>query len=70
MNDLKFKPAFVSCTQIFGAVVMPNSNHSTLNHEELDALIARVSEARDHGLTLSAEDIQLLLDALTTLANL
>ena len=36
---------------------------------ELDALIGRVEEARDHGLALSAVDLGLLLNALLTLAN-
>ena len=36
---------------------------------ELDALIRRVEEARDHGLALSAADLGLLLNALLTLAN-
>ena len=36
---------------------------------ELDALIRRVEEARDHGLALSAADLGLLLNALLTLAS-
>ena len=36
----------------------------------LDALIQRVSEAKEHELTLSAEDCQLLLDVLVTLATM
>ena len=36
----------------------------------LDALIARVSEAKEHQLALSPEDCQLLLDALVTLSSM
>ena len=42
----------------------------TLDNHALDALVARVTEAKDHGLALSAEDTKLLLDALMTLASL
>jgi transposase len=41
-----------------------------IDGEELDALIARVTEAKDNNLALSPEDCQLLLDALTTLASM
>ena len=37
---------------------------------ELDALIARVQEAIEHNLALSVADLQLLLNALMTLAHL
>ena len=40
-----------------------------LPEHELDALIRRVEEARDHGLALSAADLGLLLNALLTLAS-
>jgi hypothetical protein len=38
--------------------------------QALEALIARVSEAKDNQLALSGEDCQLLLDALVTLASM
>jgi transposase len=41
-----------------------------IDGEALDALIARVSEAKDNQLALSGEDCQLLLDALVTLASM
>ncbi len=41
-----------------------------IDNEALDALIERVTEAKEHELALSPEDCQLLLDALLTLANL
>ena len=41
-----------------------------IDAEALDALIQRVTDAKEHQLTLSAEDCQLLLDALVTLASL
>lgn len=41
-----------------------------LDHEALDNLIERVTEAKEHELALSPDDCQLLLDALMTLANL
>lgn len=40
-----------------------------INDQELDDLIQRVTDAKEHNLTLSPEDCQLLLDALLTLAN-
>ena len=41
-----------------------------LNDQAFEGLVARVTEAKEHGLALSADDTQLLLDALMTLANL
>ena len=41
-----------------------------IDGQALDALIARVSEAKDNQLALSGEDCQLLLDALVTLASM
>ena len=41
-----------------------------LSAEQLDALITRVKEAAEHGLSLSSEDLQLLLSAILTLAEL
>jgi len=38
--------------------------------QELDALIERVAQAKEHELALSPEDCQMLLDALMTLASL
>jgi hypothetical protein len=35
-----------------------------IDGEALEALIARVSEAKEHQLTLTSEDCQLLLDAI------
>ena len=40
-----------------------------IDSEELDALILRVRDAKEHNLALSPEDCQLLLDALLTLAS-
>jgi transposase len=47
-----------------------NKTFTDLDEQGLDALIQRVSEAKEHGLALSPEDTQLLLDALMTLAHL
>lgn len=47
-----------------------STTFTDLDESALDALIARVSEAKEHGLALSPEDTQLLLDALMTLAHL
>lgn len=41
-----------------------------IDGKALDALIARVTEAKEHNLALSPEDCQLLLDALVTLASM
>ena len=41
-----------------------------LDQKELDALIERVTEARDYDLTLSSEDCQLILDIVLTLVSL
>ena len=41
-----------------------------LDEEAFDALVSRLTEAKEHGIALSAEDTQLLLDALITLAHL
>ncbi len=41
-----------------------------LDEQTFDDLVARVTEAKTHGLALSPEDTQLLLDALMTLASL
>jgi len=42
---------------------------AALGEAELDALIERVREARDHDLALDASDLSLLLEALMTLAS-
>lgn len=47
-----------------------STTFTDLDEKALDALITRVSEAKEHGLALSAQDTQLLLDALMTLAHL
>lgn len=47
-----------------------NKTFTGLNEQGLDALIQRVSDAKEHSLALSPEDTQLLLDALMTLAHL
>ena len=41
-----------------------------LTSEQLDALILRVTQAKEHQLALSAEDCELLLNALMTLASM
>ncbi|MCG6202973.1 hypothetical protein, partial [Psychromonas antarctica] len=41
-----------------------------IDGEALEALIARVTEAKDNNLALSPQDCQLLLDALVTLASM
>ncbi|MCW8336786.1 hypothetical protein, partial [Vibrio paucivorans] len=41
-----------------------------INSKELDALMQRVQEAKDHELALTPEDCQILLNALKTLAAL
>ena len=52
----------------------PDRWHERADHElseaELDALIERVKEAAEHGLALSGEDLQLLLNALVMLTQL
>lgn len=48
---------------------MTASTVTTLSDQQLDALITRVSDASEHGLALSPEDTQLLLNALLMLAN-
>ena len=40
-----------------------------IDAQELEALIARVTEAKENNLALSPQDSQLLLDALLTLAG-
>lgn len=47
-----------------------NKTFIDLDEQGLDALIQRVSDAKEHGLALSPEDTQLLLDAVITLAHL
>ena len=41
-----------------------------IDGQELEALIARVTEAKENNLALSPQDSQLLLDALLTLASM
>ena len=41
-----------------------------ISSQELDALIERITQAKDHQLTLSPEDCELLLGALLTLASM
>lgn len=41
-----------------------------IDGKALEALIARVTEAKENNLALSPEDCQLLLDALTTLIGM
>lgn len=41
-----------------------------IDGEALDALIVRITDAKEHNLALSPEDCQLILDALVTLAFL
>jgi transposase len=43
---------------------------TVIDDKELEALIARVTEAKENNLALSPEDCQLLLDALVTLASM
>ena len=49
---------------------MSTGSFSELSEAQLDALIGRVQEAVEHQLSLSVEDMQLLLKALLTLAHL
>ncbi|EPJ44258.1 MAG: hypothetical protein OFPII_36220 [Osedax symbiont Rs1] len=46
------------------------TQYSDINTQALDALIQRVSEAKEHNLALTPEDCQLLIDALLTLASM
>ena len=46
------------------------SEFSNISEAELDGLISRVSEAVEHDLALSSDDLRLLLSALVTLAHL
>ena len=46
------------------------SEFSDISEAELDGLIGRVSEAVEHDLALSSDDLRLLLSALVTLAHL
>tara|TARA_B100000745_G_scaffold295684_1_gene240094 strand:+ start:4786 stop:4935 length:150 start_codon:yes stop_codon:yes gene_type:complete len=48
---------------------MSQKRFTDISAEQLDGLISRVTDAAEHQLTLSAEDCQLLLQALVTLAN-
>ena len=45
-------------------------NFNDLEAKEFDALIQRVTDAKEHDLALSSDDCQLLLDALLTLASM
>lgn len=47
-----------------------NKTFTDIDAEALDSLMQRVAEAKEYNLALSAEDNQLLLDALMTLAHL
>lgn len=47
-----------------------SKSFTDIDGKALEALIARVSEAKENNLALSAEDCQLLLDALVTLASM
>lgn len=47
-----------------------NTTFNDISQDELDALIERVSQAKQHELTLSVEDCELLLNALMTLAGM
>jgi transposase len=47
-----------------------SNKFADINEKELDELIQRVTDAKEHNLALSPEDCQLLLDALLTLASL
>jgi hypothetical protein len=47
-----------------------NKPFTDIDGQALEALIARVSEAKENNLALSPEDCQLLLDALVTLASM
>lgn len=49
---------------------MMSQAFNDISQDELDALISRVSQAKAHELTLSAEDCELLLNALMTLASM
>ena len=46
------------------------TQYSDIDTRELDSLIQRVSEAKEHNLALTPEDCQLLIDALLTLASM
>ena len=41
-----------------------------IDGKALEALIARITEAKENNLALSPEDCQLMLDALTTLVSM
>lgn len=47
-----------------------SAQYSDIDSQKLDALIQRVSEAKEHNLALTPEDCQLLIDALLTLASM
>lgn len=47
-----------------------NKPFTDIDGKELEALIARVTEAKENNLALSPEDCQLLLDALLTLTSM
>ena len=52
------------------APVEKPSGFIDLSETQLDELIARISEAREHGMALSAGDYDLLSSAVLTLASL
>jgi len=52
-----------------GTLILTQS-FTDIDNDALDALIERVTEAKEHELALSPDDCQLLLNALMTLANL
>jgi hypothetical protein len=49
---------------------MTSKPFNDINEAELDALIERVNNAIEHNISLSVEDMKLLLNAIMTLANL
>ena len=56
--------------EVITGLTLTKTTYKEIEQDELDALIARVTEAKEHGLALSPDDCQLLIDALVSLASL
>ncbi len=59
----------ITMTPLHQETPLSNTIHD-MDIEALDALIQRLNDAKEYNLTLSAEDIELLLTALATLSIL
>lgn len=62
-------PVKLTCNPHLNSGCIVNKPFTDIDGKALEALIARVSDAKENNLALSPEDYQLLLDALVTLAT-